>query len=379
MDAKLVIRLILAGILPIFVSCGGAGNSASDSYADTLSLSHAKYLSIIDHDGFTEARIFNPWDSSRILHSYILIPDSIEMPRSLPQGTVVRTPLRNAVVYSSVHAGLITELGAIDAIKGMCDVDYVYQSGLVRRLADGEIADCGKYMSPDIEKIISLNPDAILLSPFEDSGDHGKLGQLGVPIIECADYMELSPLGRAEWMKFYGALFGKSDEALEMFNLTEHEYNLLCNSIDSLSSRPKVLLDRPYGATWFVPVAGSTTSTLIHDAGGDNLFDGYPGNGYAALSGEEVLYKGQDADVWLIRYTGANDLSLDELAGENPLFTQFRAFKEGRVYGCNTSKVNYYEETPFHPQFLLIDLMVILNSTNVDFRGELRYFSHLNR
>jgi iron complex transport system substrate-binding protein len=98
-----------------------------------------------------------------------------------------------------------------------------------------------------MERIIQLNPDAILLSPYENSGNYGKLGQMGIPLVECADYMEGSPLGRTEWMKFYGILFGTEAHANGMFDNIEKEYKRLTALTDTVSYRPKVMIDRLYG------------------------------------------------------------------------------------------------------------------------------------
>lgn len=348
--------------LPLLHSCGSsnADAGASDS-GEEIELSYAKKITLTRYDNFIKADIINPWDSTRLLHTYILVPDSVEMPHSLPKGTVIRTPLKNSLIYSSVHNSLITELGSIDAIKGVCDAQYIHQQELAKRIETGVVADCGNSMTPNIEKIIKLNPDGILLSPFENSGNYGKLGQLGVPVIECADYMETSPLGRAEWMKFYGLLFGKEKNATEMFDDTERNYLRLKNLSAESPEKPKVLVDRLYGSAWNVPSGHSTMGIFIEDAGGKNPFDYIDRSGSTSLAGEQVLHKAGDADIWIIRYSQSNNKSLKELASDNAIYPQFKAFRDSNVYGCNTSEVFFYEEVPFHPHWLLADLITIVH------------------
>lgn len=357
-------------VLPLLVSCKGGNALVSNDGGDTLKLAYADNLSLIRYPDYVKATVRNPWDTTAILHTYILVPDSIDLPAVLPRGTVVRTPLKSALIYSSVHNSLVSEFGAIDAISGVCDATYIHQPELVARISDGRVADCGIGTSPNIEKIISLNPDGIMLSPFENSGTYGKLGQLGIPVIECADYMETSPLGRAEWMKFYGMLFGKEDVAERMFADTEKEYLQLKKIATGLSSRPRVLIDRLYGQTWYVPAGNSTMGIFIRDAGGENPFDEYHRSGSVGLTGEQVLFNAADADVWLLRYNQKTDKTVGELGDDNAIYTQFEAFKNGRVYGCNTANTNFYEDVPFHPQWLLRDMISIFHPELSNFTSE---------
>lgn len=361
MTIKPLFSLFLPIVLPLLVSCKGGNALVSNQEGDTLHLAYADNLSLVRYPDYVKATVRNPWDTVAVLHTYLLVPDSIDLPENLPDGTVVRTPLRSALIYSSVHNSLVSELGAIDAIAGVCDAQYIHQKELADRISGGTVADCGIGTSPNIEKIISLNPDGIMLSPFENSGSYGKVGQLGIPIIECADYMETSPLARAEWMKFYGMLFGKEDEANRMFEKTEKEYNTLKSLAENLSDKPKVLVDRLYGQIWYVPAANSTMGFFIKDAGGTNPFDSYERSGSVGLTGEQVLYNAGDADVWLIRYSQDSDKTMRELASDNAIYSQFKAFKDNRVYGCNTSKVFFYEDVPFHPQWLLGEMIAILH------------------
>lgn len=371
---KPLLSLFLPIVLSLVASCKGGNALVSADYGDTLKLAYADNLSLVKFPDYIKATVRNPWDTTAILHTYILVPDSIDLPANLPAGTVVRTPLNSALIYSSVHNSLVSELGSIDAISGVCDASYIHQPELVARIADGRVEDCGVGTSPNIEKIIKLNPDGIMLSPFENSGTYGKLGQLGIPIIECADYMETSPLGRAEWMKFYGILFGKDKVAAQMFADTEHDYLRLKALVDTVSVRPKVIIDRLYGQAWYVPAENSTMGIFIRDAGGDNPFDGYHRSGSVGLTGEKVLYQASDADVWLIRYNQKVDKSLKELSADNAIYPQFKAFKDKKVYGCNTARINFYEDVPFHPQWLLEDMISILHPDLLDAKPQRNYF-----
>lgn len=361
-DYRLVGRRV--GILSLFLlalasfaSCKGGHASVSGGEGKEVPTKYAENLSIVEHEDFTEVTVRNPWDTVKILQKYILVPSEKELPMNLPQGTVVRTPVTNALVYSTVHNSLISELGALDAIGGVCNAKYVNEGEVKERLKSGKIVDCGVSMSPDLEKIIKLHPQVIMLSPFENNDKYAKVGELGIPIIECADYMETSALGRAEWVRFYGMLFGKTDVSEKMFADTEKRYMDLKEKAKKATSRPKVLIDQRYGQVWNVPGGESTIAGLIRDAGGINPFDGYRQSGSVPLAPEKVLAEAYDADIWFVRYNQDKEKSLKELASDAPVNSQFKAFKEGNVYGCNTRYIDFYEETPFHPDRLLEDML----------------------
>lgn len=360
LEGKGVVRRLLTLLVAVafLASCKGSHASASsEEEGEVLPLKYAENLTVREFPDFTEVTVRNPWDTLKTLQKYILVERDSAMPAGLPEGTIIKVPVTNALVYSTVHNSLITELGAMDAIGGICNSKYVNGKELQARLASGRIVDCGVSLSPDLEKIIKLNPQVIMLSPFENNDKYAKVGELGIPIIECADYMETSPLGRAEWVRFYGMLFGKQDVADKMFAETESNYLKLKQIANGLAIKPKVIIDQRYGQVWNVPGGVSTMGRLIEDAGGINPFASYEQSGSVPLAPEKVLAEAHDADVWFVRYNQEKDKSLRELGNDAPINSQFKAYKNRRVYGCNTRYIDFYEETPFHPDRLLEDMI----------------------
>ena len=125
------------------------------------------------------------------------------------------------MIFTTVHCAMLQSLGREDCIAGVADLKYIKIPWVHQQVKEGRIVDVGEGMSPVIEKIIDNRPDAILLSPFENSGGYGKLEDIDIPIVECAEYMEESPLARAEWLRFYGLLFGCEHEADSLFAVVE--------------------------------------------------------------------------------------------------------------------------------------------------------------
>ncbi len=377
LEGKGVVRRLLTLLVAVafLASCKGShASSSAEGEGEVLPMKYAENLTIHEFPDFTEVTVRNPWDTLKTLQKYILVERDSAMPAGLPEGTIIKVPVTNALVYSTVHNSLITELGAIDAIGGICNSKYVNGKELQARLASGRIVDCGVSLSPDLEKIIKLKPQVIMLSPFENNDKYAKVGELGLPIIECADYMETSPLGRAEWVRFYGMLFGKQDVADEMFAETESNYLKLKQIANGLAIKPKVIIDQRYGQVWNVPGGVSTMGRLIEDAGGINPFASYKQSGSVPLAPEKVLAEAHDADVWFVRYNQEKDKSLRELGNDAPVNSQFKAFKDGRVYGCNTRYVNFYEETPFHPDRILEDMVHIMHP-ELSSSAPVRYYS----
>lgn len=354
-----IVLLFLLLTLPAAVKlCGNP--AAGTGEGSKVEMRYATHLAIDDHDGYSVATIRNPWDTTRILQRYLMVEEGVDIPRGYDDAATVRVPLTNAVVFSAVHAALMCELGEADAVKGVCDADYIYEPVLVGGLADGSVADCGSSMSPNVEKIIMQSPGAVFISPFENATGNEKLTHAGIPVIECADYMETSPLARAEWMRFYGRLFCKAAVADSLFDDTERRYNRLKELASATSSRPKILLDRIYGQSWNLPGGNSTMGRMIEDAGGTNPFSGVKATGSLQLSPERVLYEAGDADIWLIRFA-YTPVTLESLAAEKEMYPRFKAYREGRVYGSDTSRSHIFEDVAFHPHWILGSLISIFH------------------
>ena len=264
-------------------------------------------------------------------------------------------PYSRVIVTTTVHTALFRELGAGDCIVDTCEID------------DG---------NPDIERIISHNPDAIFLSPYEGQ-NFEKIRKLGIPIVEMPDYLEPTPLGRAAWMKHYGRLLGKEREADSLYATVERAYNALRDSVrqylaKSKAPRPRVFTETKISSTWYVATGHSYIATLIADAGGDYVFKDVEGKGSKPFNPEVVFDKAQDADIWMFRYSAPHDITSKELLSEKAGYSQFRAFREGNIYGCNNSLNTFYEDTPFHPERLLRDFICIAHpEKNL---GEPKYF-----
>lgn len=343
----------LLSIVCLLFSCNNVSNSIQ--HDNDTKMKYAELLSVDKKDSFTIVRISDPWHSGKTLHQYILVPKDQYAPLNLPKGDVIRTPLSSTAVFSSVHCGLLDEIGAFNTITGVCDAQYIYMEKVQQALANKSISDFGSSMSPNIERIMERHPEAILLSPFENCGSYGKLGKVGITLIECVDYMETSPLGRAEWIKFYGLLTGKEHTADSIFTVVETNYNNIKARVAKEKTRPTVVTEMKIGNTWYIAGNRSTVGRLIADAGGKYIFSDVSTSGSLPFSPEKAFMRAQKADVWLIKYNYATDMTKQTLAKEWTSNKYMKAFSEGNVYGCNMAYARLFEETPFHPDIMLAE------------------------
>lgn len=377
---------------------GGKTAAGMEEGGDTLQMKYAQLLTIVSHDeqGYTEVKVHNPWKEGTELHRYILVPKGKEGDATMAKlagqahgegkaaatlgvkTDTVRTPLESNLVFTAPHCQLLTELGCQNAITGVCDKDYINIPDIKSRAqADAKVAhpimDCGSSMQPDIERIIALHPEALLISPFENNGGYGKLDKLRIPIIETADYMETSPLGRAEWIKLYGLLLSSS-KADSLFSAIEKEYLQLKAEAAKLPLGLSILTERKTGNVWYVPGGKSTMGILLRDAHAKYIFADDQHSGSLSMSPEQIIAKGNQVDVWAFKYFGGNALTRQDLLAEYQGYQALKAFRTGTVYETNTSCEPYFELTSFHPEILLREFTILSHPEAGDKFGKLRFY-----
>ena len=360
----------------LFASCTERSVKNVSVQGDTVMFRYAKHISMVKFKGYTKVTLADPWKAGRALHTHLLIPKDAPLPSDLPEGTVVRTPVRRSVVFSTAHCQLLEYLGAADAIKGVADLQYILIPDIQKRcrLQSGtqRITDCGNGMSPMIEKIIETHPDAMILSPFENSGGYGKLEKINVPIIEAADYMETSALGRAEWMRFYGLLFGREQTADSLFGVVDSTYRSLKTIARKLPRGRSILTERKTGSVWYCPGGQSTIGMLIADANGRYAFAADRHSGSLPLPFEQVLDRAGETDIWAFKYNGVRPMNRKDLLAEFHGYEGLKAFRTGEIYECNCSEVPFFEEVGFRPDYLLREFMLLVHpGLNI---GKLRYY-----
>ena len=348
--------------------------SGNNEEVTPTAMEYAKGLSVTKYRDYTKVVVSDPWRKGSVLDTYLLVERGKELPDTLPDGVVVRVPLHRAVVYSDVHARIIAELGAASAIKGVCDAGYFKTQEIISGLESGSVTDCGSSMSPTVERVVSVAPDAVILSPYQNAA-YGAITNLGAPVMKMADYMEQTPLGRAEWIKFIGMLFGKEAVADSVFSEVEQRYLSLKELAKNVPERPKVISETVTSGVWYVPGGASYKAALYADAGGYYPWEGDKSQGSLALDFARVLERAKDADIWLITTYG-KELTVASLLEIYPHNDKFDAFSNGGVYYVDSAKAGMFEETPFHPDLLLKEYIKLFHPELLS-GYRLRYYNQM--
>lgn len=371
---RLGVCCIVACLL-LCMSCGSGrrGNAQGADHGDNA-MQYAQLIRIYPADGYDDVQIIDYHDSTKVLKHLWLVPDSVDFATPVPKDvTLLRTPIKSSVVFSSVHAGVYKELGMADRVTGVVDAGYFTDPYFVAGIRNGSIIDCGVASSPTVEKILALHPDAVIYSLYDgmQATELDKLSAQGIVLVPFIDQVEHTPLARAEWIRFIGRLLGKGDQSDRAFADIARKYNDIKDEASKLKKHPTVLTDNLYEGVWYVPGGESYQATLIKDAGGKYLWDDDKSTGSLNLSFEQVLARAKDADIWLWKGYGYT-LTPDKLLGFDSRYTNFKAAHAPKaLYFSDTARSRLFEETPFHPELLLRDYALIFSGKAND---SIRYF-----
>ena len=328
------------------------------------SIAFAKNISIYKHSGFSIVKIINPWPDAVKNFTYILKEKNGIIPDSLQKYTSIAVPLQSIVVTSTTNIPMLEMLSLEKSLVGFPHTDYI-SSVKTRNLIDkGFVKNIGQNEKLNIEQLIDLNPNLIVTFGVGNSNPVlENLEKSGLKILIQADWMEQTPLGKAEWIKLYGSLFGKEEEAENQFNSIVKNYNKSLQLVANKKPISTVLYGSMYQDQWFVAKGNSWVAQFIKDAKGKYLWANVPGTGSLSLSFENVFEKAQNGDFWI---ASTPCKTLAEFDKTNPHYKEFSAFKSKKVYTFN-SKVGatggaiFYELAPCRPDLVLQDYIKIFH------------------
>ena len=213
-------------IATFLYACGNSEQrkSKTDHSAFTIEpLRYAREFSIKKYPTYKVLEVRNAWDTLHALARYILVSRKIQLPQNLPEGTIILTPVHSIGCTTSVDAGMAAKLGVLSLVNAVAEKDYIHQPFLDEQFKKGKVTEIGSSMNVSVEKLMQANPEILFVSPFKDN-KYGHLKQTGVPLIQIANYLENHPLGRAEWILFYGAFFEKDVLAKKIFDSIASHY-----------------------------------------------------------------------------------------------------------------------------------------------------------
>ena len=358
-------KVLLVCILFSFIGC--QKNQKKDTLNDTTALNSiqfAKNLAIYKHLGYTVVTVKNPWPDAVKKFTYILKEKNGIVPDSLKKYTQIQVPLQSIVVTSTTNIPFLEMLGVEKSLIGFPHTDYV-SSAKTRALIDaGSVKNVGQNEKLNIEQLIELAPELIVTFGIDNNNPTlENLQKSGLKVLIQADWMEQSPLGKAEWLKLYGALFGKEKEADVLFENIVKEYNNALALVADKKPTSTVLYGSMYQDQWFVAKGSSWVAQFMRDAKANYLWSSLEGTGSLGLSFENILDKGKTANFWIA--TGSFK-SLSELEKANPHYSQFDAFSNKTIYTFEgklgaTGGTIFYELSPSRPDLVLKDYIKIFH------------------
>lgn len=362
--ALLFLFLCLPGCDGCLVPSGD--NTAPETAEPTVEpVRYAKGFSLKNYRGFALLRIIPVQDGQKDTLRYLLVPKNTPLPKGFKGHTVIRTPISRIAVGSTTQVGFIDLLGETRSIVGVSHPEFVNTPELKERIKTGLVSSIGVRLSLNVESLLELSPDIVAVSAVPASRESAfeRLRQAGVPAIVTAEWLEPSPLGRAEWLRVFGALFARDRLADRKFTRIEQAYLRLASLTQKVEKRPLVLSGFPFKDTWFVPAGDSYVAQLLHDAGAFYPWRDRPGVGSLNLGIEAVYPVALEADYWL---NPGVVTSMRELLAKDARFRDFSSVRSGRVYN-NNRQVNaaggnaYWEYGVARPDLILRDLIMILH------------------
>jgi iron complex transport system substrate-binding protein len=357
------LRLLILLFLLMFASCSLKDGQKDQRKGTNL---YAKGFTISGSDSVKKLEIFNPWENAKnIRFEYFLIPEGQNLPDSLKNRKVIRTPVKKVICTSTSHVAFLSVLGEARTIAGVSGGHYITNEKIRSAFDQGKIPDIGYGQNLNYEKILNIHPDLVLVYGIDSdvSGFVRKLDELGINTLIIGEYLESSPLGKTEWLKLIAALFGKENEAAEFFSSVESDYNLLKGKVRNCQSRPKVLVGIPYRDSWWVPGGKTYIANLIDDAGGDYPGKKNTGHESYVISFEDAMLWAENSDIWI----NTNSVTTKkEILDADPRFARFKVFTKGIIYNNNrlvtaSGGNDFWESGTVYPNRILTDLIMIFH------------------
>lgn len=326
---------------------------------------YASGFEILGAEGWKSSiiRVFSPWQGAENAQMQLFVSrDGERAPRGF-EGQVVEAGAQNIICLSSTHVAMLDALGEVSRVKGVSGIDYV-TNDYVRRNAD-RIADIGFDRNIDYERIVAQRADVVLLygingaSPMEQ-----KLLELSLPFLYVGEYLEESPLGKAEWVVAVAELLDRREEGIACFEKLPQRYNALKEKVKACGEkRPRVMVNTPFGGQWFMPSTESYVARLIDDAGGEFVYTKNTSNRSVPIDMEEAYLLASEADVWINVGTLG---SMEEFASQYPKFVGLPCIRKGRLFNCNrrmsaAGSNDYWESGVMRPDVVLSDLVEIFH------------------
>lgn len=331
------------------------------------------------HETYTLLTVTKPYpDAEKGLH-YLLLKKGEKIPKSINYDALIRIPVEKIVVTSTTHIPALEDLDVLDKLIGFPNTKYISSEKARKLITAGKVKELGKNENINTEVLIDLEPDVVIGFGVDGSSKtFSNIQKSGIPVAYNGEWIEQHALGRAEWIKFFGLLFDKEQQANAVFEQVEIEYLSAKKLAEKATKNPTVLSGSMFKDTWYVPNGNSWGAKFIKDAHAQYLWKDAEGSGSIALNLESVLEKAQDAEFWV---SAGSFQTKESLLASNKHYKQFDAFQNSMVYMSNkmgeTGGLLFYEKAPSRPDLMLKDLIKIFHPELLP-NYELYFYRKLN-
>lgn len=348
-------------------SCVQAYDPEVDYFPEKITIEDATGFAVEYFKHYKVVTVLNPWRGAKEQFKYVVVQCGTPKPEGIENALVIEAPANKVIAMSTTHLPHLEKLELLDRLIGMDSFTYVNNPKVREMIQAGALIEIGSGAEVNVEKTIEAKPDLVMTYGVGDPqyDAHPKLLEAGIPTVINAEYMEGTPLGRAEWIKFTALFFNKEGKAQEEYAAMKQRYLELAAKVKGLSEKPTVIWGMASKDKWHLPGGGSYPARLIADAGGAYLWADDPSAGSLSLNFEEVYDRAVGADVWLLasfqRYN-----SIKEMLDAEPRYAEMAAVKRGQVWNYD-KRVNenggndYWESGEGNPDLLLADLIKILH------------------
>lgn len=374
-------RILLLLTLFGFLLLGGCkSKNATSIAAFTKSVYTPEYAAGFEITGAEDSqstiiRIFNPWQGANDVEMLYFIARNGERPPRDFDGVTIPAGARRIVCMSSSYIAMLEALGQTERVVGVSGIDFISNSYVTANRA--RIKDVGSEINYEV--LAGLAPDLVLLYGIGDSQSTvtDKLKELNIPYMYMGEYLEESPLGKAEWLMAIAEVTDCRETGDTVFKEIPQRYHALKQLTAGVEERPTVMLNTPWNDSWVMPSVKSYVAQLIEDAGGDYIYKKNTSNSSLPIGLETAYGLIREADVWL---NVGMATTLGELKAMNPQFTDAKAIREDKVYNNNLRLTagggnDYWESAVVHPDIVLRDLIRIFHPELVS--DDLYYYRHL--
>jgi iron complex transport system substrate-binding protein len=339
-------------------------HSLATQSPDKNEIQYAKGLEIYKRKGYSILKITQPWPGTTTPFTYILKEKNGVIPDSLKKYTSISVPIQSIVVTSTTHIPALELLGVENTLIGFPNTDFISSPKTRKRIDAGLVKEVGTNETLNTEILIDMAPDAIVSFGLNNSNPTlDNLQKSGLKVLLNGDWNEQSPLGKAEWIKFFGALYGLDTKAKGIFSTIEKEYKTTLALAKKAKQKPTVLSGAMYQDQWFVPQGESWMALFLKEAQSDYLWSNTKGTGSLSLPFETILEKAQKAEFWI---APGDFSSLREMNNSNPHYAKFDAFKNKKVYSYALHKgakggIVFFEWSSARPDWVLKDFIAIFH------------------